>query len=154
MKVLFCFFLLCAAVAGQNRPSAELIVTNANIYTVDKSQPKAEAVAVIADRIVAVGTAADVDAWRGSTTKVIDAGGKLLLPGFNDAHVHFISGGQALDSVQLNDATSAKEFAERIADRAKRTPKGEWVTGGDWDETKWIPPNLPPKEVFDPLTPD
>ena len=76
---------------------------------------------------------------------MIDAAGKLLLPGFNDAHVHFVDGGRALDSVQLNDATSAAEFARRIGERAKATAKGEWMTGGDWDETKWTPPNCPPK---------
>ena len=70
---------------AQPKPSATLIVTNAAVYTVDKQQPKAEAVAVIGDRIVAVGSRADIDLWRGPQTKVIDAGGKLLLPGFNDA---------------------------------------------------------------------
>src|SRR5204863_976063 len=158
MKCRFALWVLVIMAAvdanAQSKPSATLIVTNAAVYTVDKQHPKAEAVAVIGDRIVAVGSLADIDLWRGPQTRVIDAGGKLLLPGFNDAHVHFVDGGQALDSVQLNDATSAKEFAEPIADRAKRTPKGEWVTGGDWDETKWIPANLPTKEVIDPLTPD
>jgi predicted amidohydrolase YtcJ len=154
MKVLFCLLLWCAVVAGQNRPSAELIVTNANVYTVDKSLPKAEAVAVIGDRIVAVGTAADIDAWRGSTTKVIDAGGKLLLPGFNDSHVHFISGGLQLDNVDLRSATGPEDFARKLAERAKITPKGEWITGGDWDEEKWTPPQLPTRQMIDAVTPD
>ena len=85
---------------AQPKPSATLIVTNAAVYTVDKQHPKAEAVAVIGDRIVAVGSRADIDLWRGPQTKVIDAGGKLLLPGFNDAHVHFIQGGAQLEQVQ------------------------------------------------------
>lgn len=95
-----------------------------------------------------------MDVWRGSHTHVVDAGGKLLLPGFNDAHVHFVSGGMQLTNVQLNDASSPAEFARRIAERAKVTPKGEWITGGNWDETKWNPPNMPTKELIDVLTPD
>jgi len=82
------------------------------------------------------------------------AGGKLLPPGFNDAHVHFVSGGMQLDNVQLNDASTKEEFAKRIAERAKRTSKGEWILGGDWDETKWKPPQIPTKELIDALTPD
>lgn len=133
----------------QAKPAADLIITNAKIWTVDKTLPTAQAVAVLGERIVAVGSAADVDLWRGARTKVIDAQGKLLLPGFNDSHVHFVSGGMQLDNVQLNDATSPQEFARRIAERAKNTAKGEWILGGNWDETKWTPALLPTKELID-----
>ncbi|PYX86754.1 MAG: amidohydrolase, partial [Acidobacteria bacterium] len=145
-------FLALAAWA-QTKPAANLIINNAKVYTVDPTQPSAEAVAVLDDRIVAVGSNADIEAWHGPKTRMIDADGKLLLPGFNDAHVHFVPGGQQLDSIDLNDATSAQEFAKRIGARAKNTPKGEWVTGGDWDETKWTPAALPTKELIDSLTP-
>jgi predicted amidohydrolase YtcJ len=146
--------VLATVTWGQSKPAADLIITNAKIWTVDKQHPTAEAVAVLRERIVAVGTAGDIRLWRGPDTKVIDAGGKLVLPGFNDAHVHFVSGGQQLDNVELNDATSPEEFARRIGERAKRTSKGEWVLGGDWDETKWNPSALPTRELIDPLTPD
>ncbi|HTS09202.1 MAG TPA: amidohydrolase [Candidatus Eisenbacteria bacterium] len=149
-----CCLVLAEPNQAQSKPAANLIITNAKIWTVDKSIPTAQAVAVLGDRIVAVGSDADVDAWRGSSTRVIDAGGKLLLPGFNDAHVHFVSGGRQLDAIQLNDATSAQEFARRIGERAKVTPKGEWILGGNWDETKWNPPNMPTKELIDAVTPD
>jgi predicted amidohydrolase YtcJ len=139
---------------AQAKPAADLIITNARIWTVDKTRPQAEALAVLGERIVAVGSAADVDAWHGPQTKVLDAHGKLLLPGFNDSHVHFVDGGAHLQEVQLKDAASPQEFAQRIGERAKATPKGEWITGGDWDEQKWSPPNLPTKELIDPLTPD
>jgi predicted amidohydrolase YtcJ len=139
---------------AQNKPSADLIITNAKIWTVDTTHPQAEALAVLGDRIVAVGSAADVDAWHGPQTKIVDAQGKLLLPGFNDAHVHFVDGGDHLQAVQLRDAASPQEFAQRIAQRAKTTPKGEWITGGDWDEQKWSPPDLPTKELIDPVTPN
>ena len=139
---------------AQSKPTADLIVTNAKVWTVDKDHPTAQAVAVLGDRIVAVGSNADVEVLRRPDTKVIDGGGKLLLPGFNDAHVHFVDGGLQLDSVQLNDATSTDEFVRRVREQAQKTPKGEWIKGGDWDETKWSPPNLPTKELIDPVTPD
>src|SRR5205814_1649948 len=102
--------------SAQPRPAATLIVANATVYTVDKQHPKADAVAVMGDRIVAVGSRAEIDLWRGPQTKVIDAGGKLVLPGFNDAHVHFIDGGAQLDEVNLTDAASPEELARQIAD--------------------------------------
>jgi predicted amidohydrolase YtcJ len=142
------------AVWAQAKPAADLIVTNANVWTVDSKLPKAQAVAIIGDRIVAVGSQADVQGWRGASTRVIDAAGKLVLPGFNDAHVHFVSGGQQLDAVDLNDATSAEEFVKRVAQQASRTPNKQWITGGDWDETKWSPAQLPTKEMIDAVTPD
>ena len=145
--------LTCAVCTfAQTKPSADLIIRNARVWTVDRDHPEAEAVAILGDRIVAVGANQDVDAWRGTNTKTIDAAGNRLLPGFNDAHVHFLSGGSQLDNVQLNDATSPQEFARRIAERAAKTSKGEWLLGGDWDETKWSPAQLPAKELIDPVT--
>lgn len=151
---LVCCLLPSERTQAQLKPAADLIITHAKIWTVDTSLPTAQAVAVIGDRIVAVGSDADVDAWRGPRTRVIDAAGKLLLPGFNDAHVHFVSGGRQLDSIQLNDAVTPQEFARRIGERAKVASKGEWILGGNWDETKWNPPNIPTKELIDALTPD
>jgi len=151
---LFAKTLFAQSVFLQSQPSADLIVRNAKVWTVDKTNPTAQAVAVLGDRIVAIGTNADVEAWHGARTRVIDAGGQRLLPGFNDSHVHFVDGGMALDQVQLNDATSAEEFARRIGERARHTPKGEWVSGGDWDETKWTPAQMPSKELIDPVTRD
>ena len=102
---------------AQSKPSATLIVTNAAVYTVDKQHPKAEAVAVIGDRIVAVGSRADIDLWRGPQTKVIDAGGKLLLPGFNDAHVHFIQGGAQLDQVRAYSMPQLRRSSQNASRR-------------------------------------
>src|SRR5215831_16974927 len=153
-KFALCVLVIMAALDAnaQPKPSATLIVTNAAVYTVDKQHLKAEAVAVIKERIVAVGSKTDIDLWRGPQTKVIDAGGKLLLPGFNDAHVHFVQGGAQLDQVQLTDAATPEEFAKRMAAQVKKTPKGEWILGGRWDETKWPKPQLPTKDLVDPVT--
>jgi predicted amidohydrolase YtcJ len=152
--ILIIVIALASTMTAQPKPAADLIITNAKVWTGDDAHPNAQAVAVLGDRIVAVGSNADVLLWRSAQSKLIDAHGKLLLPGFNDAHVHFTDGGRQLDNVQLNDATSADEFVRRIAEQAKKTPKGEWILGGDWDETKWNPPNLPTKEMIDPVTPD
>jgi predicted amidohydrolase YtcJ len=147
--------LLCTLLSvAQTKPSADLIIQNAHIWTVDPARPEAEAVAILGDRIVAVGSNQQVDAMRGPSTRVVDAAGKRLLPGFNDAHVHFTDGGAQLDNVELNDATSQQEFTRRIRDRAAKTAKGEWVLGGDWDETKWTPAELPTKELIDAVTPE
>jgi predicted amidohydrolase YtcJ len=158
MKYTFalCFLMIMAALDAntQPKPGATLIITNAAIYTVDNQHPRAEAVAVIGDRIVAVGSKPEIDSWRGPQTEVIDAGGKLLLPGFNDAHLHFIQGGAQLDQVALTDASTPQEFAKRIAAQVSKTPKGEWVLGGRWDETKWPDPQLPTRQLVDPVTGD
>jgi predicted amidohydrolase YtcJ len=147
-------FLLALCGFAQTKPAADLIVTHAKVWTVDATRPQAEAVAVIGERIVAVSSNAEIEQWRGPQTRVIDAGGKLVLPGFNDAHVHFISGGIELDSVQLKDATSAQQFARLIGEKAKSMPKGDWILEGNWDETKWTPAVYPEKSLIDPLTPD
>jgi predicted amidohydrolase YtcJ len=120
LKLLLAVLLLVPAassVFAQTHPSADLIITNAKVWTVDKSRPRAEAVAVIGERIVAVGGSSEIDGWRGPQTKLIDAQGKLLLPGFNDAHLHFLSGGAQLDQVDLKDASSVEEFARRKRQR-------------------------------------
>src|SRR5437016_5710517 len=155
-KVAVCFSIFMSGMYAnaQPKPTATLIITNAAVYTIDKQHPRAEAVAVIGDRIVAVGSRAEIDLWRDPETKVIDAGRKLVLPGFNDAHVHFIQGGAQLDQVQLTDAASPQEFAKRIAAQVAKTPKGEWILGGRWDETKWPDPQLPTRQLVDPVTRD
>jgi predicted amidohydrolase YtcJ len=143
-----------ASASNDARPAADLIVRNARIWTVNPAQPQAAAVAVLNGRIAAVGPDAAVMTWRGPSTRVVDAGGGRLLPGFNDAHVHFSDGGASLAAVQLTDVTSLKEFVKRIADYASRAPKGEWIRNGEWDETKWSPAKLPTRQDIDAVTPD
>ena len=151
---LYLLLLMSSPLHPQAGPTATMIITNARVWTADKQRPTAEAVAVIGDRIVAVGASAEIDRWRAPQTKIVDAAGKLLLPGFNDAHVHFVDGGASLDQVQLTDAPSQAEFVKRIAAQAGKMPKGEWMLGGDWDETKWNPAQYPTSSVIDAVTPD
>ena len=144
--------------AGAQRLEADLVVVNTRVRTMDAKRPEAEAVAVYGNRIMAVGTNAEVRALAGARTRVVDAKGALVLPGFNDAHVHFLSGGFQLSSVDLRDAATPQEFAERIRRFSERLPKGRWVTGGDWDHERWPNVNgaapLPTKELIDAFTPD
>ena len=133
------------------RLAADLVITRANIWTGNSLQPDATAVAIIGDRIVDVGGADDIERWRGANTTVIDAEGRRLVPGFNDAHVHFVDGGRQLDNVDLRDAGTQAEFARRIGVRAKAKP-GEWILGGDWDDQRWTPAQLPTRQLIDDAT--
>jgi predicted amidohydrolase YtcJ len=134
------------------QPSASLVLLNGKIWTVNDAQPRAEAVACLGGRIVAVGSNGEIRKWIGAGTEVIDLGGKLVLPGFNDAHVHFFSGGENLASVQLRDAKSEDEFRRRIAEFAAKQPAGRWITGGDWDHENWTPARLPTRQLIDAVT--
>ncbi len=132
--------------------TADLIITNAIVRTMDARQPAAEAVAVYGNRVVAVGSTSEIKQLTGKNTRVIDARGALVLPGFNDAHVHFLSGGFQLSSVDLRDAASPQEFAERIRSFGEKLPRGRWITGGDWDHERWPSAPLPTKELIDAFT--
>jgi predicted amidohydrolase YtcJ len=140
--------------AKDSKLAIELIIVNARVHTMEAARPTAEAVAVSGDRIVAVGSNREIKRLAGSQTRIIDAGGRVILPGFNDSHVHFMSGGFQLSSVDLRDANSLDEFAERIRRFAEKTRSGHWVTGGDWDHERWPGAALPTRESIDPFTVD
>jgi predicted amidohydrolase YtcJ len=143
-----------ATSAAETNPAADLVVTNARIWTSDPARPEAEALAVIGERIVAVGSQKEVEAWRGPGTEVLDAGGRRVLPGFDDAHLHFFDGSAKLAQVKLKDARSPEELARRVAEQARALPKGEWVLGGTWDDQAFEHPRLPTRQDVDALTPD
>lgn len=154
MRTLLAIVLCICGYVSAQRPAADVVVLNGNVYTVDSSRPKATALAIIGDRIVAVGSTEEMDAWRGAETKVIDAEGKLVLPGFNDSHVHLVDGSATLFNVRLKDAKSPEEFAKRISEHSAKLPKGEWVLGGDWDDQGFDNPQLPTRQMIDAVTPD
>ncbi len=134
--------------------SAELIVTNARVWTVDAAKPEAQAVAVRGDRIVAVGTIEEISAFGGQRTRRIDAAGRFLMPGFHDAHLHLMMAAEGLGALDLKDAATPEEFARRTGEQAKATPKGEWITGGNWDEQEWPDGKLPTCHLIDRVAPD
>jgi hypothetical protein len=131
------------------QPAASLVLLNGKIFTVNDAQPRAEALACLGSRIVAVGSNDEIRKWVGAGTEVIDLAGKLVLPGFNDAHVHFFDGGQNLTGVHLRDAKSEDEFRRRIAAFAAKQPAGRWITGGLWDHENWTPARLPTRQSID-----
>ncbi|HRI03810.1 MAG TPA: amidohydrolase [Pyrinomonadaceae bacterium] len=141
-------------VAFAQNGAADLVIINANIRTMDAKRTVATSIAMIGRKIKAVGSDADVRPWIGPKTRVIDAKGKLVLPGFNDAHVHFMETGSQLASVDLRDAKTPQEFVARIKAFAAKLPKGRWILGGQWDHENWTPNNLPTAALIDAATPD
>ncbi len=144
--------LSCTPSERSEPGSVTLSVVNAKIWTGDESQLWAEALAAKGEQIVAVGSNSEIKAL-GEAERVVDAGGRLLVPGFIDSHVHFISGGFGLSSVQLRDAKTPEEFASRLGDFAATVPAGTWITGGDWDHELWGG-ELPRRDWIDEVTPD
>lgn len=134
--------------------AADLVIRHAVVRTMDPARPLAAAVAVTGNRIAAVGSDKEAAGWIDAHTKVIDAQGRLLLPGFNDSHVHFLSGGFQLASVDLRDARTPEEFSRRIAAFAAKQPKGRWIQGGDWDHELWPGAPLPRRDWIDTATAD
>lgn len=136
---------------------------NGKIYTVNDKQPYAEAVIVEGNKIKFVGTTKDARKFIDASTYVIDLEGKLLLPGFNDSHLHFTSGGSYLLGINLRPALSKEEFVEIIKDYiasnpssfddSRATPRvNRWITGGRWDHELWPEKVLPTKDLIDPFT--
>lgn len=157
MKNIAIALLLCLLVyasADCQSLHVDLVITNANIRTMDAKRTVARSLAVLNGKIVAIGTDADTKPLIGPATRVLDAGGKLVIPGFNDAHVHFMETGQQLSSVDLRSAASPAEFVRRLKDFAAKTPKGRWILGGKWDHENWRPNNLPTAAMIDATTPD
>jgi predicted amidohydrolase YtcJ len=127
---------------------------NGKIYTVNENQPYAEAVIVEGNKIKFVGSTSEARKFIDAQTEVIDLEGKLLLPGFNDSHLHFTSGGNYLLGINLRPALSKEEFVEMIQSYIlKRSlPVSTWITGGRWDHELWPDKTLPTKELIDPFT--
>jgi len=117
--------------------SPDLILVNGNVITVDADNPSAGAVAILRDKICAVGANERIRAMAGDDTEVIDLGGKIVLPGFIDCHTHFLQMGISLSHLDLRGATSIDEVLDRLSERARDTEKGAWILGRQWDESKW-----------------
>lgn len=136
--------------AGMALQSADTIFVNGRVY-VQKGRFET-ALAVSGDRVLAVGSDETVRALASTDTRVIDLKGRLVTPGFNDAHVHFLDGGFGLLSVDLRDAKDEGEFADRIGRHAAGLPKGAWILNGNWDHERWKSQALPTKAFIDDVT--
>ena len=132
-----------------------LAIVNARVWTANPRQPWASGIAVSGDSIVSVGSSAEIAklARAFPAARVIDAKGGFVGPGFIDSHVHFITGGFRLASVQLRDAKTPEEFSARIKAYAATVSPGTWITGGDWDHQQWGG-ELPTRAWIDSVTPN
>lgn len=154
------FFLLTvcfsiALVAADAPPSpADVIVTNARIYTMNPQHKWAEAIAIRGEKIVATGDRKTIDAFRGPSTKVIDATQHLVLPGFTDCHIHFMDGSLGLTQVDLNDSKTVAEIQKRVKTYADAHPNEPWIQGMGWTYPTFGASALPNKKILDDVVPD
>lgn len=160
-----CLFLLLLNACSRDHSStrdlrmpadqtADLIITNALIWTGDETHPAATALAVHGGRFVFVGDDAGATRFKGATTRIVDAGGARILPGLIDAHVHLMGGGLYLSRLNLREVRNRGEFIAAVAERARQTPAGQWILGGRWSTESWADPTPPTKEWIDPVTPN
>lgn len=149
-RFILIFLAIALTIQAQNMKTAYI---NGKIYTVNEHQPLAQAVLADGNKIIFVGSNDDIKKLIDQNTTVTDLGGKLMLPGFIDAHVHFINGGFYLLGIDLRPALSTDEFKAILKEYAKKNP-GKWITGGYWDHEKWEDKNLPTKGLIDSAVPD
>jgi predicted amidohydrolase YtcJ len=146
------FILFPISAAAQAKQKISLLLYNGKVFTADENYSTAEAVAIDGEKIVAVGKTSELRA-KFQATKEIDLGGKLVTPGFNDAHVHFLRGALSLLNVVLTDTKSLAEAQSKIAEKVKTTKAGEWIVGRGWDHTIWKQ-NFPQKKDLDQIAPN
>jgi len=155
MKKLRTVFVLLMVimVSCSNKEKVDLIVSNATVYTVDDNFSKAEAIAVTYGKVVATGTTKEI-LGKYQSENVVDAGGKFVYPGFNDAHCHF--GGYAVNLMQYADlrGTESPEEIYKILKEHHDKFGGEWILGQSWDQNDWANKEFPDKSRLDELFPD
>ena len=152
--VVSALLLSLVHVPVQQPTGADIVFKNGNVYTVDAKTPKAEAIAVTKDRIVFVGSNADVQKFVGSKTRVVDLKGSTVLPGFADAHQHLSGVGFREMTLNLEGTTSLQDLLAKVKARVDQAKPGEWVTGRGWIETHWSPPVFPTRWDLDKVAPN
>jgi hypothetical protein len=150
--------LLCASsllgAQGLIVEPADIIVIHGRVYTENPVQPWAQAVAIRKSKIVAVGDDAAIERMRGMGTKVINAGGKLVLPGFVDCHIHFMEGSAKLRWVSIEGAKNLAEIRYKLAAYALQNPGDGWILGHGWNYGMFGPGKLPDKKDLDDIFPN
>ena len=129
--------------------TADLIVHHGVVYTVADAAPRAAAVAIAGDRVIYVGTDAEALSRRGPKTRVIDAGGRTIVPGFQDAHGHVLGLGEHLQELDLRGTTSLAEVTAKLAERAQTAPPDAWIIGRGWDQNDWPVKDWPSRTALD-----
>jgi predicted amidohydrolase YtcJ len=133
---------------------ADLIVTNARIYTVDDGHPFVSALAVRDGKVAFIGSVREASLLRGPSTRVIDATGRTVIPGMVDAHAHLFGLGEFLRSIDLTDTRSFDEIVSRVGARVKEATAGRWVIGRGWDQNKWGNTRFPTHEALSAVSPN
>src|SRR5262245_20455202 len=133
---------------------ADTVFKNGNFYTVDERQPRAEAVAVKAGKIIYVGSNKDVKAFEGNDTRIVDLKGSTVVPGLTDSHYHLSGVGAREMNLNLEGADSLEAFLAKVKERVNNTKSGEWVTGRGWIETFWKPQAFPTRWDLDKISPE
>ncbi|MBW8866538.1 MAG: amidohydrolase [Acidobacteria bacterium] len=134
--------------AQQSARTADLVLRNGKIVTVDEAKPEAQAIAISGDTIVAVGSNPEIQPYVGGSTKVIDLKGALATPGFIDAHVHFTGVGDAAKNLKLATAKNWDEVVRMVGEAAKKAKPGDWIIGRGWHQEKWSEVPSPNVEGF------
>lgn len=148
-RVLLLVLLAVLSTLGQ---TADLVVLGARIYTVNTAQPTASALAVQGTRIVAVGD--DLAAYISPQTRVIDAEGATIIPGLIDAHAHLAGLGQALEVLDLREASSIEEVTKLVREAAAKVEPGTWIGGRGWDQTRWPGKEFPDRNYLTDAAPN
>lgn len=146
--------IIASAQQSPSAPPADMLILHARVYTVDSQQPWAQSVAIREGKVIAVGTDEQLAAFRGPSTKIIDAHGKLVLPAFTDSHIHFIEGGFSLQHANLEGAKDVSEIQQRLRAYSTQHPGQKWILGGGWNYTMFGSETLPNKKDLDQLFPD
>ncbi len=146
--------LALAPAALDAQRSADLVLTNGRIYTVDVTMPIASALAIRGDRVVFVGSDVEAGAVTGTATRVIDLQGKTVVPGIIDAHAHLLGFGTLLRQVNLAGAESYEEVVARVTEWAKTVAPGEWIAGRGWDQTRWPSKEFPTHDALSRAVPN
>lgn len=144
---------IATALVAQERP-ADLIVTNARIYTVDDARPLAEAMAVRDGRILFVGSNRGAQSFAGPRSNRLDLRGQTVIPGMVDAHAHLVSLGTALRTIDLVGTRSYDEIVQKVVEHARSVPAGEWIRGRGWDQNDWADTRFPTHEALSRAVPD
>ena len=132
---------------------ADTVFLNGNIYTVNKKQPHAEAIALKADRIVFVGPNTEATKFRGDRTRMIDLHGHAVFPGFTDSHCHIFGIGEREMNLNPEGANTLQDFLVKVQERVTKMQAGKWITGRGWIETFWKPPQFPTRQDLDKIAP-
>lgn len=153
------FLAVTLAACNSSQPpadttGADMVLTNGRIYTVDEARSWAEAVAISDGRISHVGTSTEVESLIGPNTTVVDLDGRMLLPAFQDSHIHPIYAGIEASRADLNDLDSVAGYRAVIGEYAAANPDAEWITGGGWSMSVFGPGGRPSKSIIDELVSD